>query len=184
MLIHRTFDDQARQALAAGKSVLLLPEPAKLAGCIPGDFAPDFWNYGMFRKLAEQRKMPVAPGTLGILADPGHPAFSAFPTDAHSNWQWFHLLMNSRALILDSMPAGYRPTVQVIDNYERAHKLGSILELRVGSGKLLICAIDLPGQQDKPEARQLLYSLLSYMNSAQFAPATAVDDAAVSRILK
>ena len=184
VLVRRTLDNDARQALAAGKSVLLLPAPATLPGSIPGDFATDFWNYGMFRKIAQERKMPVAPGTLGILADPGHPAFSAFPTDFHSNWQWFHLVMNSRALILDSMPAGYRPLVQVIDNYERAHKLGSILELRVGPGKLLICTIDLPGQQDKPEARQLLHSLLRYMNSPQFAPVTAVDEAAVSRILK
>ncbi len=70
----------------------------------------------MFKKLAEERKMPLAPGTLGILCDPNHPAFADFPTEFHSNWQWFNLLRNSRSMILDAMPAGYRPIVQVIDN--------------------------------------------------------------------
>jgi hypothetical protein len=58
----------------------------------------------------------------------------------------------------------------VIDNFERNHKLGLIFEARVGKGKLLVCAIDLLGQQDKPEARQLLHSLLQYLDSDTFSP--------------
>jgi hypothetical protein len=184
VLISRTLDAAALQALASGGTVLLLPELAALPKSIGGSFAPDFWNYGMFRKFAEERRMPVAPGTLGILCDPKHPALSRFPTDSHSNWQWFHLLQNSRALILDSMPAGFRPTVQVIDNFERAHKLGVLFEARVGPGNLVVCSIDLPRLRDHPEARQFLDSLLEYMNSGLFAPSTALDEAAVRRILQ
>ena len=128
--------------------------------------------------------MPVAPGTLGILCDPNHPAFAGFPTEFHTNWQWFHLLRNSRSMIIDAMPTGYKPLVQVIDNCERAHKLAAIFEAKVGPGKLLVCSIDLPTLQAKPEARQLLHSLLQYMNSEQFAPAVAVDDAVIQRILR
>jgi hypothetical protein len=138
----------------------------------------------MVRKLAEERKMPVAPGTLGMLCDPKHPALTRFPTEFHANWQWFYLLQNSRALILDSMPAGFRPTVQVIDNYERAHKLGVLFEARVGPGNLVVCSIDLPRLQDHPEARQFLHSLLQYMNSGLFAPSTALDEEALRRILQ
>jgi Glycosyl hydrolases family 2, sugar binding domain len=184
VLISRTLDAAALQALASGGTVLLLPEPAALPKSIGGSFAPDFWNYGMFRKFAEERRMPVAPGTLGILCDPKHPALSRFPTESHSNWQWFHLLQNSRALILDSMPAGFRPIVQVIDNFERAHKLGVLFEARVGPGNLVVCSIDLPRLRDHPEARQFLDSLLEYMNSGLFAPSTALDEAAVRRILQ
>jgi hypothetical protein len=184
VLVSRTLDDATRRALASGGSVLLIPEPAKLPQSIGGSFAPDFWNYGMFRKLAEERHMPVAPGTLGILCNPSHLALAEFPTEFHSNWQWFHLLQNSRALILDGMPAGYRPIVQVIDNFERAHKLGVIFEVRVGRGKLLVSSIDLPALQDKPEGRQLLHSLLAYMKSAQFAPTAAVDEAVLDRVLQ
>ena len=176
--------DQARQALASGARVLLLPEPAKLPESIEGMWASDFWNWGMFKSLSEERHMPVAPGTLGILCDPKHPALADFPTEFHSDWQWFHLLQNSRALILDGMPAGTRPLVQVIDNYERAHRLGVIFEARVGSGRLLVSAIDLMGQQDKPEARQLMHSLLRYMNSNRFEPATEMDFEQLATILR
>ncbi len=184
VLVARKLDEAARQALASGGKVLLLPEPASLPKSIEGSFASDFWNWGMFRQIAEERHKPVAPGTIGILCDPQHPALAGFPTDFHSNWQWFHLLMNSRAVILDPLPKSYRPVVQVIDNLERVHKLGAVFEVKMGGGKLLVCSIDLPGQQDKPEARQLLHSLLAYMNSGQFAPLTEVDEATLGRVLQ
>jgi len=82
---------------------------------------------------------------------------------------------NSRPIILDDTPDNYRPTVQVIDNFVRNHKLGLIAETKVGQGKLLICAIDLLGHQDKPAARQLLYSLLRYLDSAAFTPRPELD---------
>jgi hypothetical protein len=182
--ISRKYDDATRDALSAGKSVLLIPEANDLNNSLPGMFASDFWNYGMFRKLAEEKKKPLAPGTLGILCDPNHPAFADFPTEFHSNGQWFNLLSNSRTMILDAMPAGYRPIVQVIDNLERAKKLGNIFEVKIGKGKLLVCSINLPAIQEKPEARQLLRSLLRYMNSDRFEPATTIDDATLNRILQ
>jgi hypothetical protein len=184
VIISRKFDDATSQALASGKSVLLMPEANDLTNSIEGAFAPDFWNYGMFEKLAKERKVPISPGTLGILCDPNHPALAAFPTDFHSNWQWFHLLRNSRSMILDAMPDGLRPIVQVIDNCERAHKMAAIFEVKVGPGKLLVCSIDLPGRQDKPEARQLLHSLLEYMNSNRFSPVVQTDDSVLRQILK
>ena len=39
----------------------------------------------------------------------------------------------------------------------------------------MVCAIDLLGHQDKPEARQLLHSLLRYVDSAAFAPKAELD---------
>jgi hypothetical protein len=64
----------------------------------------------------------------------------------------------------------------VIDNFVRNHKLGLIAETRVGPGRMLICAIDLPGlQEDRPEARQLLHSLLRYMDSKAFSPQYELD---------
>jgi hypothetical protein len=129
----------------------------------------------MFRRAAERRGIEVAPGTLGFLCDPNTPALAEFPTEFHSNWQWWHLVKNSRPIILDDTPDNYRPIVQVIDNFERNHKLGLIAETKVGSGQMLICVIDLLGQQDKPEARQLLHSLLRYVDSAAFTPKAELD---------
>ena len=57
----------------------------------------------------------------------------------------------------------------------RNSKLGLIAETKVGKGKMLICAIDLLAHQDKPEARQLLHSLLQYAGSRKFAPKAEID---------
>jgi hypothetical protein len=60
--------------------------------------------------------------------------------------------------------------VQTIDNFARNHKLGMIFETKYGKGSALICAIDLLNLQDKPEARQLYYSVLNYVKSDKFSP--------------
>ncbi len=60
--------------------------------------------------------------------------------------------------------------MQVVDNFERNHKLGLIFEFAVGKGKLLVCMSDLRSVQDKPEARQLYSSILKYMSSGNFNP--------------
>ena len=169
--------------LHEGGKVLLLPQLDQLPHSIKGAFQTDFWCFPMFRRAAERRGIEVAPGTLGLLCDPETPALAAFPTEFHSNWQWWHLVKNARPVILDDTPHDYRPIVQVIDNFARNHKLGLIFETRVGKGRLLICAIDLLGHQDKPEARQLLHSLLRYLDSAAFAPEVELDVRLLRRLL-
>ena len=161
--------------LGTGGKVLLLPKLDELPHSIRGSFQTDFWCFPMFRRAAERRGIEAAPGTLSFLCDPKTPALAEFPTEFHSNWQWWHLVKNSRPIILDDTPDGYRPLVQAIDNFERNHKLGLIFETRVGRGKMLVCAVDLLGHQDKPEARQLLHSLLRYLGSAAFAPKAELD---------
>jgi len=141
--ISRKLDAAALEYLKGGGKVLLLPELSSLKRSIKGSFQTDFWCFPMFRRAAERNKIEVAPGTLGILCDPRSPALAEFPTEFHSNWQWWHLVKNSRPIILDDTPADYRPLLQVIDNFERNHKLGLIFEARVGKGRLLVCAIDL-----------------------------------------
>jgi hypothetical protein len=172
--IARSLDEETMKVLADGGRVLLLPDPNRLPDSVEGFFAGDFWCFPMFRGICQNAKVPVAPGTLGILCDPNHPAFAQFPTESHSNWQWWPILMHARAVVLDDTPASYRPLVQVIDNFERNHKLGLIFETRVGPGRLLVCTADLQGQEDQPESRQLLASLLAYAGSAQFHPTSAI----------
>ncbi len=170
VMVTRRFQAEVTQRhLAQGGRVLLLPELNSLPHAVPGGFQTDFWS-PMFHAAAEKRGLPPAPGTLGILCDPKSSALARFPTEFHSNWQWWHLVKNSRPIKFDDTPDDYRPLVQVIDNFVRNSKLGLIAETRVGRGKLLICSIDLLGHQDKPEARQLLHSLLQYAGSRQFAP--------------
>jgi hypothetical protein len=128
----------------------------------------------MFKGISENNKKPVSPGTMGILLNPKHPLFNSFPTEFHTNWQWWAVVKSSHPFILDNAPAGYKPLVQVVDNIERNHKLGLIFEFEVGKGKLLVCMSDIASIQDKPEGRQLYQSMLDYMNSNDFQPATKI----------
>lgn len=176
ILVSRDFEDvKTRDHLAAGGKLLLLPDLQKLPHSINGGFQTEFWS-PMFGEAARKRGTKEPPGTLGILCDPGHPALAEFPTEFHSNWQWWHLVKNSRPLILDEAPVSFRPIVQVIDNFARNHKLGLLFETQVGKGKMLVCSIDLLAIQDTPEGRQMLHSLIRYMDSPSFAPASELDE--------
>lgn len=157
--------------LTEGGKVLWFPSKDKHKDqTVGGLFQTDYWNYRMFRTICENLDRPVSPGTLGILTDPGHPALADFPTEFHTNWQWFPIIKQSYPMILDRLSDDYRPIVRVIDNVERNHKLGLLFEFKVGNGKLLVCMSDLKAVQDKPEARQFYRSILEYMESSAFAP--------------
>ena len=157
--------------LAEGGKVLWFPSKDKHKDqTVGGLFQTDYWNYRMFRSICENLGRPVSPGTLGILTDPAHPALADFPTEFHTNWQWFPIIKQSYPMILDRLSDDYRPIVQVIDNVERNHKLGLLFEFKVGNGKLLVCMSDLKAVQDKPEARQFYRSILEYMETPAFAP--------------
>jgi Glycosyl hydrolases family 2, sugar binding domain len=168
VLVTGTLDDKTLAALDAGGNVLLMIPPKRVRNAA-GDkvvlgFSSIFWN------TAWTRRQP--PTTLGILCDPKHPAFADFPTDDHSNWQWWYLVTRAGAMILDDLPRGVRPVVQVIDDWFTAHKLGLVFEARLGKGRLLVCSVDLKNDLDaNPVARQMLHSLLRYMAGDRFRPA-------------
>lgn len=180
----RTFDRKTAAALNAGKKVLLIPKPGTLKRTVAMAFPSGFWS-PMFRKgdlIGPDGK--ETPGTQGILCDPKHPVFKAFPTEFHTNWQWWQLVKHCDPMILDETDRRMRPTVQVIDGFDRNHKLGLVVEARVGKGRLLICTIDLPGLQSHPEARQLQASMHGYMVSPSFNPVHALTADEIRNILR
>jgi hypothetical protein len=182
IMISRKFGSKETQDhLAAGGKVLLIPELDELPHSVGGAFQTEFWS-PMFAQSARKRGIEEPPGTLGLLCDPGHPALAAFPTEFHSNWQWWHLVKNSRPVVLDETPDNYRPAVQVIDNFDRSHKLGLLFETKVGEGSVLICPIDLPNHLDEPSVRQFQHSLLQYMGSDKFAPKAELDAALLRKL--
>ena len=172
VIITNVLTEEIAQQLEKGKSVLLMPDSSKL--CVGGLFQTDYWNYRMFKTICEGNKKSVSPGTLGILTDPKHPIFKSFPTEMHTNWQWFPVIKNSHPMILDNTNKDYRPIVQVIDNIERNHKLGLIFEFAIGKGKLLVCMTDLEKASEYPEGRAFYRSVLEYMTSDKFAPQTHI----------
>ena len=172
LMVTNELDERAIAQLEKGKSVLLMPEASELT--VGGLFQTDYWNYRMFKTICEGNKRSVSPGTLGILCDPEHPIFRGFPTQMHTNWQWFPVIKASHPMMLDNTGKDYRPIVQVIDNIERNHKLGLIFEFQVGNGKLLVCMADLESAASYPEGRAFYRSVLEYMTSADFAPKTKI----------
>ncbi|NLZ06283.1 MAG: hypothetical protein GXY19_14025 [Phycisphaerae bacterium] len=177
VLIVEHLDVNALRALREGRNVLLMPNPENVASDVPAGFTTIFWN--------TQWTNGQPPHTLGVLCDPEHPALSGFPTEFHSNWQWQDLIRNSKAMVLDAFSAELEPIVQVIDDWNRNRKLGLVFEGAVGDGKLLVCSIDLRTDLEKrPAARQMLRSLLSYMDSAAFQPELTLQVETLDGLLK
>src|SRR5690606_7005314 len=124
----------------------------------------------------------MPPNLLGILCEPAHPALRHFPTEYHSNWQWWDLVTHSKPMVLDHFPFGFKPLVQLIPDWNKPQKLGLLYEAQVGRGKLLVSAIDLKNNMDKrPVARQLLYSLKKYISSSDFQPEAEVKAEAIAQ---
>ena len=176
ILVSKNLDKTTLSKLADGAMVLLFPDFNDIKDLsVGGLFTPDYWNFRMFKSISESNNKPVSPGTMSILTNPEFPLFNDFPTEFHTNWQWWSIVKNSRPFILDNAPKDYRPLVQVVDNIERNHKLGLIFEFSVGKGKLLVCMSDLKKIQNKPEGRQLYNSILKYMSSDKFNPSQALN---------
>lgn len=178
-------NNEVFQQLKAGKKVLLFPSAASVKNnSVPGMFNADFWNYGMFKGFSESSKKAISPGTLGILTNPKHPIFKSFPTEFHTDWQWWTIIKCSNSLILNDTSANYRPIVQIIDNLERNDKMGMIFEFKVGEGKLLICMARLMDISDKAEANQLYHSIIDYMKSNEFSPNYDIDEAMLQKLIQ
>jgi hypothetical protein len=175
VLVTDKLDRNAESTLSNGGSVLLLTygKVGKGSGAeVAIGFSSIFWN------TAWTNNQP--PHTLGILCDPGHPVFSDFPTEYHSNWQWWDPVTHSQAMILDDFSADLKPLIQPIDTWFENRRLALAFEVKAGGGKLMVCSVDLDEISDERiVSRQLKGSLLNYMNSEAFNPETETD---ISRV--
>ncbi len=109
--------------------------------------------------------------TLGAWIDKAHPAFSQFPTDNYTDWQWKEITQG-RSFIINEHPQ-LHPIVQPVSDFHINDKLASIFECKVSKGKLLVCGYNL--NLDSPVARQLKYSLLHYMTQSNFNPSYSIE---------
>lgn len=154
---------EAKKELAKGKKVLLNPNYETLKG-IQGRFVPVFWSPVHF---------PNQPATMGLLIDDNHKALTDFPTDTHTDWQWWDLTIQSKSIIIDDL--NVTPIIRIIDNFVTNHHLANVFEAKVGKGTLVFSAIDLTTNLEKRTvARQLRYSLLNYMESTDFNPSNKI----------
>jgi len=171
VVVARSLTPDVVNLLQNGANVLLLPyghvKHGKGAEVAIG-FSSVFWN------TSWTNNQP--PHTLGLVCNPAHPLFAAFPTEASSNYQWQDLVSHSQTILLNDFAKNLRPLIQPIDTWFENRRLSLAFEGRVGKGRLMVCSVDLDtdlGQ--RPAARQLKYSLLTYMNSDRFRPASELD---------
>ena len=169
ILVVSTLNKIALSTLEKGGKVLLTTKKGSIkegkGGEVAVGFSSIFWNTAWTNGQK--------PHTLGILCEPSHPALAGFPSEFHSNWQWWDAMSHSNAISLKDFSSTPEPIVRIIDDWVTNRDLALIFEAKVGNGKLLITGIDLQyEQQNRPEARQLLYSLKSYMAGEQFSPKT------------
>ena len=159
----RTLDARALQVLQRGGRVFLAPDSTQeaLPHSIRGQFSTDFWSVGTF---------PAQAGGMGLLIDAAHPVFASFPTDAHTDFQWWPMA-SRRAVILPEALQSLRPIVTLMDSYAYLRPMAQLFECRCGGGRLLFSSLGLHHLTQYPEARALLGSIYRYMGSEAFAPA-------------
>ncbi len=137
---------------------------------VVGRFSTAFWS------LWDKHNQP---GMMGLLLDPDHPIFKSFPTEYHSNVQWWIMATSGRPMNLEGYTTedGKRiePLVRVIDDLDGVKTMGLLYEVKVGKGSLVVSSMDLLRTKDEyPEAAALYNAILSYMNSDDFAPTFSV----------
>jgi Glycosyl hydrolases family 2, sugar binding domain len=161
-------------ALENGKNVLLCPPPDTLKGP-KGKFVPVFWSPVHF---------PKDPGTMGLLIKDKHQALADFPTDNCSNWQWWDLTTKGKTLNIPALPDEAN-IVRAIDNFVTNDNLSNLFEAKMGKGKLIFCSMNISGDLDKrPQAKQLRFSLLNYMNGSAFNPSYEISKEHISMHFK
>lgn len=160
------FDNETISYLEEGGMVLLTLTKGSLSnemgGNIASGFSSIFWNTAWTRGQA--------PHTLGIFCNPSHPALAGFPTQFHSNWQWWDAMHFGSAIDLSTI-SEVQAIVRVIDDWFTNRPLALLFEAKVGKGRILVSGIDFTTFiETRPEALQLLHSLKMYMTGRQFDP--------------
>lgn len=174
VLYTTVYDDKAKQQLAKGKKVVLLPLPNKVKGR-KSVFHNHFWNPIMFA---------WAPMTIGCLIHEKEPVFNDFVTSYHIDWQWWDILNHAKVIEMQNSPQALRPFIQVIDSYDNNQKLGIGFEAKVNGGSLLVLAVDTKKEmENRPATRQLLKSIDNYVKGDQFKPQVNVEESFIESFL-
>ena len=155
----RSLDEAACEVLARGGTVYLAPDSDEesLPGSIKAQFSTDFWSVGTFKSQG---------GGMGQMMDVQHPIFADFPTQAHTNWQWWPMAIQ-RAMIL---PRRMQAIVAELDSYAYLRPMAQLLECRCGGGRLMISSMGLHSLMQYPEARALQQAIYSYLSSTTAMP--------------
>lgn len=169
----RVFDEQTRAVLQNGGRVYLSPDADKesLPYSIKTQFTTDFWSVGTF---ADQE------GGMGQLIDTEHPIFKEFPTDFHTDWQWW-IMATKRAAVL---PHPMKTIITEMDSYAFLRPMAQLIEFRCLKGKVLLSTMELHKSQQYPEVRALQASIYTYLSEENFEPAEEITEEELSMLVR
>ena len=159
-----TLDTHALEVLKDGGKVLITAAgKVKYGKQVAQYFTPVFWNTSWFKMRP--------PHTTGIYLNEYHPLFRHFPTEYHSNLQWWELLNRAQVMQFTHFPDEFQPLVQSIDTWFLSRKIGMLFEANVLRGKLIMTTMDLTSApEQRIVARQMRKAIYDYMNSDDFRP--------------
>lgn len=168
------FDEKAQSVLKKGGKVLLTAAGKISYGKdVVQQFTPVFWNTSWFKMRP--------PHTTGILVENTHSIFDLFPTDYHSDLQWWELVNKAQVMQFSDFPNDFQPLVQSIDTWFLSRKIGMLFEANVLGGQLVMTTMDITNNlEQRHAARQMRVSILHYMNSEQFHPSFSIDPQRIS----
>lgn len=169
-----SLDAQAQKLLKKGKKVLICAAGKVTYGKeVVQQFTPVFWNTSWFKMRP--------PHTTGILVENHHDIFELFPTDYHSDMQWWELVNRAQVMQFTDFPKDFQPLVQSIDTWFVSRKIGMLFEANIGKGKLVMTTMDITNNLDtRIVARQMKESILNYMHSDSFIPKWTIDQERIS----
>ena len=168
----RALDGKALSVLAEGGRVLLAPDADEaLPHSIPTQFSTDFWSVCTF---------PEQAGGMGMLIDAQHPLFRLFPTDSHTDWQWWPMAVQRALILPDPLP---NPIIAEMDSYAFMRPMAKLFECRCGGGRLMVSSMGLHSLCMYPEARALLRAIYAYMASDAFQPQQELSPEWIRRLL-
>lgn len=169
----RVFDEQTRAVLQNGGRVYLSPDADKesLPYSIKTQFTTDFWSVGTF---ADQE------GGMGQLIDTEHPIFKEFPTDFHTDWQWW-IMATKRAVVL---PHPMKTIITEMDSYAFLRPMAQLIEFRCLKGNVLLSTMELHKSQQYPEARALQTAIYEYLSGEDFEPSEEIAEEELSMLVR
>ena len=140
---------------------------------LKGDWGSVYWSTTWFPGQQMQ--------TLGVWMDKSNPIFDAFHNEGFADWIWWKIFEKGRCFDLKGLSKDYYPIAMPVPDFHNNQRLGSIFELKIGEGKLLISGYALDGNS----IEQIVFrnQLIKYVESENFSPQEITDEAWLNNLL-
>lgn len=149
-IVH-SLDAEVLAKVENGATLVFSPGPESIKPNAELGHTVLFWN------TLWTRDQP--PHTLGLINDLDHPVFANFPALEHSSWHEWELTHGRRAFDVSGLPA--RHLIRVIDDWNRNRDLALLAEIQIGTGRLILSAVDIEGGLDQRLVSAKLRAALS-----------------------